>query len=92
MRKLAVGLMFAAFPVAAILSAIRLRSRFAISWMHAGILAMLSVPAALIGLWLVAALLFAVGVIAMGSLVLLDRPDQSADDRVATSDANDREQ
>ncbi len=60
MRNLAIGLVLAAFPLAAILSAMRLRSRFAISWVHAGVFAMLSVPAALIGRWLVAASLFGV--------------------------------
>ncbi len=92
MRNLAIGLVFAAFPLAVILSALRLRSRFAISWVHAGVLAMLSVPAALIGPWPVAASLFAVGLIVVGILVLLDRRDQSAEDHVATSDADDREQ
>jgi hypothetical protein len=86
MRNLAIGLVLAAFPLAAILIAMRLRSRFAISWVHAGVLAMLSVPAALIGRWLVAASFFAVGLIVMGILVLLDRRDLSGEDRVATSE------
>ncbi len=93
MRNLAIGLVFAAFPLAAaILSAMRLRSRFAISWVHAGVFAMLSVPAALIGRWLVAACLFAVGLIVMGILVLLDRRDLSGEDRVATSEPDGREE
>ncbi len=73
MSNLAIGLVGRAFPLVAILSVMRLRSRFAISWVHAGVLAMLSVPAGLIGRWLVAASLFAGGLTVMGILVLLDR-------------------
>lgn len=76
MRNLAIALLFAAFPLAAVFSATRLRSRFVISWLHVILLALLSVPAALIGGWLVAASLLAVGLIFMGILVLLDRRDR----------------
>ncbi len=73
---LTITLLFAAFPLAAILSATRLRSRFAISWVHSVLLAMLSVPAGLIGSWLVAASLLAIGLILLGILVILDRRDR----------------
>lgn len=75
MRNLAIALLFAAFPLAVLFSATRLQSRFAISWVHVILLALLSVPAALMGGWLVAASLLAAGLILVGVLVLVDRRD-----------------
>jgi hypothetical protein len=75
-RSLAIALLFAVYPLAVLLSATRLQSRFAISWVHVILLGLLSVPAALMGGWLVATSLLAAGLVLIGVLVLLDRRDR----------------
>lgn len=57
------------------------RSRFGISWMHAGTVTALSIPAAFIGEWLLAALALFVGMILIGILTLLDRRDRRRQER-----------
>lgn len=75
MRSVATALLFAVIALAFVfsLSGTRFHSRFGVSWMHAATLALLSVPAALVGSWLIAASVLAAGLILMGLLALLDR-------------------
>ncbi len=90
MRNLATALLFAVISLAFVfsLTGTRFDSRFGISWMHAASLAMLSFPAALIGSWLLAASLLAVGLILMGILALFDRRDRHNACRDAVRDPN----
>lgn len=83
MRNLAAALVFAAMLLGLVFSLVgnRDRSRFGISWMHAGTVAALSVPAALIGEWLFASLALLVGLILIGTLTLLDRRDRRKQQR-----------
>ncbi len=75
MRNLGIGLVFGALAVglAFSLTRARFRSRFAVSWMHSATVGALSVPAALVGEWLLATWLFATGAVLLGLLSVLDR-------------------
>jgi hypothetical protein len=90
MRSVAIALLFAviALAFAFSLSGTRFDSRFGISWMQAAVLAMLSVPAALIGSWLVAASVLAVGLLLMVILALLDGRDRRKEARDGVCDPN----
>ena len=83
MRNLAVALVFVAMLLGLVLSLVgnRDRSRFGISWAHAGTVAALSVPAGLIGEWLLASFALLVGLILIGTLTLLDRRERRKEQR-----------